>query len=192
MKTIWIIASYKKEDIDNVNRVAFEYVQVIDEIPNVLPIIIPCNTKQFEKYINLCDWFIIPWWDDIDPLLYWQDNIASRNTNKENDQFLLNAIWKIIENEKPLLWICKWHQLINVFFWGTLIQNIESKFNHYQYENQYIWLHNVNLIDNSALNNIYWTKVIKVNSIHHQAIWKLWDWLIVTWISENDKIIESI
>ncbi len=193
MKKIWIIAVYKNDSIDKINRLSFNYISAVENTKNAMPFIIPCNIKNIDYYIKHFDWFIFPWWDDIDPTLYWEENNWSKDYIKENDEFLLKFLDKIIKSDKQVLWICKWMQLINVYFWWKLVQHLENYEIHQQYNNQYCYVHRVKLEENRFLYNIFWDKIVSVNSIHHQAISKLWQWLLVSWISTWwDNVIEAI
>ncbi len=192
MKKVWIIASYKKERFDKINRVAFDYIKAIENTKLAIPFIIPCNTRNINYYINEFDYFIIPWWDDIDPSLYGQKINWSKNSCLENDKRLLNFIERIILKNKKLLWICKWMQLINIYFWWNLIQDIKHAYIHYNYKEQYKNIHKIKLVKNTILWNIFKKEYLKVNSIHHQAIDILWKNLIVSSYDKENNYIESI
>lgn len=100
------------------------------------------------------DAFLLPGGYDIDPKFYQQENYASKNVDEEMDQLDFKIISYAAKTKKPLLGICRGIQSINVFFKGTLKQNIL----HHQNENHFInW-------DN---------KTILVNSFHHQSIDKI-------------------
>jgi len=191
MIKVWVIAVFKQESIDKINRVAFDYISAIEETGIATAYIIPCNTNNIDQYIKDLDAFIIPWWDDIDPSLYNESVQWSHDFVKKNDEFLLKFIDKIQQSDKLLFGICKWHQLINVFFWGTLLQDIPEKKFHYQYEKQEEVIHNVCLEKDNILFDIYGESSIPVNSIHHQVINELWDGLRVIWKSD-DGYIEAI
>jgi putative glutamine amidotransferase len=81
-------------------------------------------------------------------------------------------------------------QLLNVFFGGSLIQDIPSqiktKINHSK-----IKLHEIDIIKNTLIADILKREKIKVNSFHHQCIDKLGKDLIAS-SRTNDEIIESI
>jgi len=193
MKTIWIIASYKKEEIDQINRVTFDYVNTLLKPKKYLPIIIPCQWDNFDEYIELCDGFILPWGaEDVHPSLYKQSISWSNKTLKRHDELLMAYINKIIIANKKLLWICKWLQLINIYYGGTLNQDIETASLHNQYKEQYNIVHQVHIKPNSFLYKVYSEDRINVNSIHHQAIDKLWQNIVISWYCKDDWVIEAI
>ncbi len=191
MKTIWIIAAYKKESIDQINRVAFEYVEAVENSWGI-PYIIPCNVINIESYIHSMDAFIIPGWIDIDPELYWEELNGSTEIVTKNDKFLLNFIQKIIESWKPLLGICKGMQLMNIYFWWKLTQHIQNADFHDQYKRQYESVDNVDIRENSFLHKIFLTTELPINSLHHQAVATLGKDLKIVATSKFDGIIEWI
>jgi putative glutamine amidotransferase len=177
MLKIWIFGIYKKNEYWQFSRIWFDYIKQIESTGIALPIIIPCNTKYIEKHIDFCDAFIFPGWDDIDPEVYGHENNGSENFHKNNDDFLLNCLDTIIRKKKPIFWICKWMQLINVYFWGTLVQNIPENKLHYDLTKQESEVHEVFFEKSSFLGKAFDTENIWVNSIHHQVIENLWEWL---------------
>jgi putative glutamine amidotransferase len=191
MKKVGIIASYKKEDIDIINRVAFEYVSAVESVWWI-PYIIPCNVKNIESYIKDMDLFIFPGGADIDPFLYHEENTWSRSIVSSNDAFLLKFLWEIIKSNKKILWICKWMQLINVFFNWTLIQDIENAKQHDQYERQNETIDSVETITWSFLEKAFGKTEIPINSLHHQAVGNIGIWLQIVARSTFDNTIEAI
>ena len=98
------------------------------------------------------------------------------------------------EMKKPIFGICRGIQLINVFFGGTLIQDINSQKNtnilHSQTAAIDVATHKIKIKKDSIIYNIF-GKTAEVNSFHHQAIDKLSKDFKIT-STANDGIIESI
>ncbi len=191
MKKIWIIAAYKKESIDQINRVAFEYVEAVENSGGI-PYIIPCNVKNIDLYIENMDAFIFPGWIDISPSLYWEELNGSIDVVAKNDEFLLNFMKTAIQSWKPILGICKGMQLINIYFWGKLIQHLTNADFHDQYDKQYESIDSVKVAENSFLHEVFWEKEIPINSLHHQAVSVLGKDLKVVATSSHDGAIEGI
>lgn len=191
MKKIWIIAAYKKESIDQINRVAFEYVEAIEKAW-ATPYIIPCNVRNIESYISDMDAFIFPGWADVDPSLYGDELNESNNITKKNDEFLLSFMKGVIESWKPILGICKWMQLINVFFGGKLIQHLQNADYHDQYEQQYETVDTAIIMEDSFLQKIFEEKEVPINSLHHQAVSILGKDLKIIAKSKYDETVEWI
>lgn len=190
MKKIWILAAHKKDEILwDINRITFDYPHCVEKTNLALPFIIPTNTKNIDRYIEMFDAFIIPWGNDIHPELYGENITQSQNSIKEHDLFLIDFLHKVIPTRKPVLWICKWLQIMNVFFSGTLKQNIENHMHELNFSQE---IHNIDIKKDSFLFEIFGQYQIPVNSIHHQCINTLGTDLKVCATSQDDGIIEAI
>lgn len=191
MLRVGIISIYKKYDFWEFSRIGFDYVKQVEDTGLAYASIVPCNTQFIEKQIDDYDIIIFPWWEDIHPHLYGQKLNGSKSLHKENDKFLLECLDTAIKMQKPILGICKGMQLINTYFWGSLKQNIAHADLHNNLEKQNSTVHPVYVEWNSILWEIFPEKQCDVNSIHHQAIEQLWEWLEVIAKSE-DAYIEAI
>jgi putative glutamine amidotransferase len=80
---------------------------------------------------------------------------------------------------KPLLAICRGHQLLNVALGGTLWEDIETRMpgarrhNYYQSHPRDMLAHNVTVAPGSLLSRQLGCDSIAVNSLHHQGVRKL-------------------
>lgn len=105
---------------------------------------------------------------------------------------------KIIQQNKPILTICRGMQLANIALGGDLAQDIptmvKTKLHHRGSEvglSYYDIAHNVEISKNSMIYKILGKGEIGVNSAHHQALGKLGKNVIPVAKSE-DGIIEAI
>jgi len=133
-----------------------------------------------------CDILCLAGGGDLLPNFYRKSNVFSFNVDPKKDIAEFRLLNDFIIKNKPIIGICRGLQVINVFFNGTLIQNILG---HSQINNKDT-THKVFCLKNS----IYYEKFspkITVNSAHHQAIEVLGDNLVVDMVS-NDGIIEAI
>ncbi|MGM9970013.1 MAG: gamma-glutamyl-gamma-aminobutyrate hydrolase family protein [Anaeroplasma sp.] len=104
--------------------------------------------------LSCIDMFILPGGYDINPIYYNEKNTNSKKIDMYNDFLDFKVIKYALENNIPLLGICRGMQSIVVSLGGSLHQNIDKHMNN----NHFI------IIDE---------KYYLVNSYHHQAIKKL-------------------
>ncbi len=72
----------------------------------------------------LGDALLLPGGGDLEPWRYGQANAASRNLDPERDEAELALLQDFTAAGKPVLGICRGLQTVNVFFGGTLAQDI--------------------------------------------------------------------
>ena len=160
------------------------------EILGCMPIILP-PSKNFEN-IDFLDGLLISGGDfDIDPSFY-DKKIQSNNvkTIPKRTEFEMKLIDLFIKSQKPILGICGGSQLINVYFNGTLIQDIETNIKHEQPNPRNETSHEIILEESSYFKKFNNSDKIYVNSAHHQAVDKLGIDLIVD-AKAPDGIIEA-
>lgn len=141
-------------------------------------LILPLSSTNIIDILSLCDGFLITGGDDVNPYLYKQKNLNSNNINNDLDSLDLKVIDFAVQKKMPLMGICRGIQIINVYFKGSLIQDIANHQNS---------THKCTISDNPYLNE----NNITTNSFHHQAISLLGDDLKAFCISD-DGIIEGI
>ena len=143
-------------------------------------VIISCDIKKANK----CDILCLAGGGDVNPYFYGQRNISSTNLDTFRDLAELELTYLFISKNKPIIAICRGLQLLNVYFGGSILQNIN---NHSQVNGQ-DYYHKIITLKNGLLSE-YKSKII-VNSAHHQAVDILGKNLIVDSIS-LDGVIES-
>lgn len=134
---------------------------------NLFPLILPL--KNLEQYLPLCDGFIITGGDDVNPKRYDEEN-SNSNYNDLIDEIDFKIIDYTYKNKKPLLGICRGIQVINVYFNGSLTQDIPGHFNSHIVQ--------------------YKTREFFVNSSHHQIINRLGNNLIP--LFKNGNAVEAL
>lgn len=170
-------------------------VKGVGAIPVLITSIL--DKSYIDKLTDKIDGFIFTGGSDINPLLYGKGiEEYCNNINPTRDNFELMLLKKVIEKDKPLLGICRGMQILNVFYGGTLCQDIltlyPQRLNH-KVLNLPKWhfAHDVNIQKNTSLYELFGKENILVNSFHHQSIEKLGDGLTVTAIAK-DSVIEGI
>lgn len=142
--------------------------------------------------VNKASHIIFPGsFQDINPERWGAVDEASNDINDNLDQ----AQWKIMEkavaDKKSVMGICRGMQLINVYFGGTLIQDMPFKEAHIKKEpEQY---HQLVTSEKSFMFDLF-GPVLEVNSRHHQGVGCVGDNLNVSalWIGEAGLVMEAI
>ena len=85
-------------------------------------VIISCDIKKANK----CDMLCLAGGGDVNPYLYGQRNICSTNLDTFRDLAELELTYLFISKNKPIIAICRGLQLLNVYFGGSILQNINN------------------------------------------------------------------
>ena len=117
------------------------------------------------------DALILPGGGDINPKRYHEKKHGSKWINDKRDTVQLRALKAFEKAGKPVLGICRGMQLINVYFGGSLKQNISG---HWSGR----W-RNVSISKGSLLRKVYGSKE-NTYHFHHQAAKRIGEGLIVT------------
>lgn len=148
---------------------------------------IPVLTKEsLPELVEICDGLLVPGSvTDIDPKYYGQK--ADKSKLCEFDVFEMDStcIRAFRDAGKKVLGICAGLQSINVFFGGSLLQDIPG------HDLMLDERHQVTLTRGTKIHELYGQDTLQVNSLHHQAIDKVGNGLIVGAIS-NDGIVEEV
>ena len=134
------------------------------------------------------DGFILCGGNDIDPKYYHQKINGSVDIDSQRDAVEFSLLKAFVDSGKPILGICRGYQLINIFFGGSLHQDLPEKYLHTNKQDFYI-THRITAEEGSMLFKLYGPSFV-VNSSHHQAVDRLGNDLFATshW---NDTYIEG-
>lgn len=155
---------------------------------------ITSDSKYLSQAVDQYDGFIFCGGPDVDPSFYKEarDSKCEKSEIKR-DRAELKLMELVLKADKPLLAICRGEQLMNVFFGGSLHQDLgEVVPTHSKFKERKSYVHKVKLTADSRLAQICQTDALEVNSIHHQAVKDLAPELLVNAVSSDDGIIEGI
>lgn len=137
------------------------------------------------------DGLLIPGGWDADPALYGEPNVACQGVNQELDALQLKALRMFVKAEKPVLGICRGEQLINVFFGGSLIQDLPTAGTHSRDPGKNTdKVHGTHAEPSSYLEALYGAD-FPVNSSHHQGVSRLGEGLKIVQRAD-DGVVEGI
>jgi putative glutamine amidotransferase len=111
------------------------------------------------------------------------------------DLFEFMVLDEVFRQQKPLLAICRGHQLLNVALGGTLFVDLPaqkpSRIRHARMDRDREVVHSVRLTGGSLLSKIVRKRTLGVNSTHHQAVNKLAPALRAT-AQSADGVVEGV
>ena len=122
--------------------------------------------------------------DDMDPALFRQANRGSRGIDPARDRAELALLDAFFGAGKPVLAICRGHQVVNVWLGGSLIQDLGPSLAPFHGGGETDRVHPVRAVGGSLLHRLY-GPVFPVNSTHHQALGRLGKGLSATAWSEG-------
>ena len=121
----------------------------------------------------LFDGLLLPGGGDIDPGRYGQENTASVHIDHALDELQFSSLERFLSAGKPVFGICRGHQLLNVYFGGTLHQHLQTSKTHDWQEGQARdKTHETRAEKGSWIEAIY-GPAFSVNSAHHQGVMTL-------------------
>jgi len=167
------------------------------------PQILPClpDPAFIEASVRNSDGVLLTGGDDIQPGLYREDRLPAplqktvNSAAPERDLVELMLVDEVFRQRKPLLAICRGHQLLNVALGGTLIVDIPtevpSALNHCRTDKKDKIVHEVDVEPGSILAQVSAGRKLGVNSSHHQAVGNIAKPLRSTAVS-IDGIVEGL
>ena len=123
---------------------------------------------------------------DVEPSFYGEENTACFTIDRERDEAEFRLIEAFRKAGKPILGICRGHQVLNVYFGGTLIQHLPTAEQH-QWTNTGDSVHDTDAEPGSFLAALYGER-FAVNSAHHQGIDRLAEGLRVVQTTSDGTI----
>lgn len=164
-------------------------------IPVMLP---PLEDVMLSELLDEMDGLALQGGSDMAPASYGEAPIQAGRWagDPQRDAFELNLIRMAMQREMPILGICRGFQVLNVYFGGSLYQDLPTQFGEVQphrdiplYDR---FVHPIAFEPGGLLAELYGDEGDKmVNSIHHQGVKALGDGLRVEAVSPVDGLVEA-
>ena len=142
------------------------YIEALKE--NDIEVIATLDVDEAIK----CDGLLLPGGGDIDPVYYGEEMNGSDEPDRELDKAQRDILDAFVKAKKPILGICRGMQLINVYFGGSLHQDLVTRDIHTR-KNDNDSIHSVKSVEEGNLFEKFYGKTFNINSAHHQGTKKL-------------------
>ena len=148
-------AHEKEEGLRNYHRttVSIDYTKAV-VAGGGIPLVIPVTDDReiIKAQLELVDGLLLSGGADLNPFLYGQDFKEGIGViSPERDECEMMILEEFLKTGKPILGICRGHQLINTYFNGTLFQDMRYFGKDYLKHRQDLYpelaTHIVNIVD---------------------------------------------
>jgi putative glutamine amidotransferase len=177
--------------------IRWDYVRSIEQAGGIPVVLAPSGAALHSRLTHRLDGLLLTGGVDIEPSAYGEAFHPSvTRTSPERDEFEFKLTRTAMEQQMPILAICRGLQVLNVVMGGTLIQDIPSmigsEISHDDPKRQrHEFAHQVTLKNGSRLHKILKKDHLWVNSFHHQSAKTCGRGLIpAAWA--NDGVIEAL
>jgi len=152
------------------------YVDALEAVGLATVVLSPAHSRaSLATILDRCHGLVLTGGEDVDPALYRQAPAPGLGAvSRERDDMELLALERVLERNLPVLGICRGCQVLNVFFGGTLYQDLGTERpDSLAHEQAGEWserTHAVQVLERTRLATAIGAGSFLTNSFHHQAV----------------------
>ena len=133
------------------------------------------DCSNIPQIVSMIDGLLVPGGADIEPSFYREERLPEcGKASLTDDRYDMEIIREAVRQGKPILGICRGHQLINVIYGGTLYQDIPTQYKtdieHRMHPDHTETYHEADIDPDSRIGRILGKGHLTVNSSHHQSV----------------------
>ncbi|MEA4919100.1 gamma-glutamyl-gamma-aminobutyrate hydrolase family protein [Proteiniphilum sp.] len=192
-----VVGISTENDMPEKIAVKKRYVNAVIQAGGI-PLLLPFtdNVEVLRSVVSLIDGLLLIGGDDVSPFLYGESPIAGCFLiSQERDTFDYTLLRLACKRQIPVFGICRGLQVINVYFGGTLYQDLPTQFPsdvcHKSQSPDKVSQHRIHCLENSILHTATGKEYLDVSSTHHQAVKELANGFTATAFAD-DGVIEAI
>ena len=171
------------EPNDTVPRAYVRAVRRAGGLPVLLPLLDP---DDLDDLLAAVDGIVVSGGGDVDPARYGEaPSDVLWGVDPDRDEFDVRLWHRLLDGSLPALGICRGAQTLNVALGGSLVQHLEG------HPGKAGDLHPAEVDPGSRLAEVVGGRSIDVNSLHHQAIDRPGDRVVVT-ARGDDGVVEGV
>jgi len=180
---------------DNPHESAPELYLDALKLAGATTVILPVHAEPDERLFSLFDGFLLTGGGDVEPARYDGDpHEAVYGVDDRRDEYETSLVRYAVDQDVPLLAICRGIQILNVALGGTLVVDIPSErpgsIGHLDLEHWTGTAHMVSAAPGSTVSKLVGDE-LEVNSMHHQSVGAPGGGLVpVAWAP--DGVIEAL
>ena len=173
------------------------YIAALEALGLAPALITPMHSaRSVQAILERCDGLVLSGGEDVDPRRYGEEPIPELGSvTPARDEMEFTALGLAVDREIPVLGICRGCQVLNVFFGGTLYQDLGKQFDtELRHEQEGPWdtrWHDVYVQEGTKLCDIVRADCLHINSFHHQGVRDVAPSLAVSAVAD-DGLVEGI
>jgi putative glutamine amidotransferase len=148
-------------------------------------------TPSNREVLSSVDGLIIGGGDDISASLYGGHLNPAVRIDPERDHLEQKALEAALDNDLPVLGICRGAQMMNVVLGGTLHQDIYTAFPAVPRMRTPLPRKTVDIVAGSRLSTLLGEETCRVNALHHQSVDRVATGMVVV-ARDNFEIVQAI